>query len=216
MKSFEFNHKEGSGLQILCIGAHCDDIEIGCGGTVLKLIGDQRVARIHWIVFCSTPERKKEAEKSASLFLNNTDHLVTIHDFKDGYTPHQWSRVKDHFEKLKETEDPDLIFTHTRDDRHQDHRTIHNLTWNTFRNHTILEYEIPKYDGDLGTPNVFIPIEKKILDRRNRILKDCFISQLGKQWFDEELLNSLPRVRGVECASDTKFAEAFYGRKIVL
>lgn len=218
MLSLDFDKKVsgGDGLEILCLGAHCDDIEIGCGGTLLRLIREGKVAYIHWVVFCSTPVRKKEAESSAGLFLDHTVHTVTIHEFRDGYTPGQWSAIKDTFEQLKTNVNPDLIFTHTRDDRHQDHRTIHDFTWNTFRNHMILEYEIPKYDGDLGQPNLFVSVEKKDADRKKEIILNSYESQKEKHWLDEKLLASLMRLRGMECVSTTSFAEGFYSRKIIL
>jgi LmbE family N-acetylglucosaminyl deacetylase len=216
MLSIDFTKETsvGTGLRIQCLGAHCDDIEIGCGGRLLKLIRQDKVAEIHWVVFCSTPERKKEAEKSAALFLEHTEHTVTFHNYKDGYTPVQWSDIKDRFEELKSDINPDLIFTHTRGDRHQDHLTIHNLTWNTFRNHLILEYEIPKYDGDLGQPNFFVALDKKVVNRKIGFIKSAFKSQVEKQWFDDELFKGLMRIRGVESVSKTGFSEAFYARKL--
>jgi len=213
---FSFDHSKSEGLKILCLGAHCDDIEIGCGGTILKLIQQYDIEEIHWVVFCSNTTRKKEAEESASQFLEGVKSKVIVHNFKDGYTPAQWSEIKDEFETLKKIISPDVIFTHTRDDRHQDHRTIHNFTWNTFRNHMILEYEIPKYDGDLGRPNLFVPLDEKITNRKIEITKSSFKSQAEKQWFDDELFKGLMRIRGMESVSEFGLAEAFLVRKIIL
>jgi len=216
MLSLKFSKNRGEKLRILCLGAHCDDIEIGCGGTLLKIIEENDNVEIKWVVFASNEKRRKEAERSAGIFLENVpDKEVEILDYKDGFLPADWSEIKNSFESLKEFS-PDLIFTHYRDDLHQDHRLINELTWNTFRDHLILEYEIVKYDGDLGNPNLFVPIEEKYLKKKREILFNSFGSQLDKQWFDETLLTSLPRIRGVHCASASKYAEAFYNRKMVI
>jgi len=214
MQKLQFSINTGEKLNILCLGAHCDDIEIGCGGTLLKLIEEYESICITWVVFCSNEERKKEAQNSAELFLKNAkEKEIIILDYKDGFLPADWSQAKNTFESLKQYT-PDIIFTHFRDDLHQDHRTVNELTWNTFRNHLILEYEISKYDGDMGNPNLFVTLEPKHLEKKREILFKCFKSQLDKQWFDESLLMALPRIRGVQCASRTKYAEAFYSRKI--
>lgn len=204
-------------LSLLLLGAHCDDIEIGCGGTLLKLLDEYEISEIKWIIFTSDETRKKEAFNSAKQFLESIDAAdVLIMDYKDGYLPSLWSEIKDEFEKIKESYDPDIIFTHYRNDLHQDHRTINELTWNTFRNHLILEYEISKYDGDLGNPNCFVSLTENQIERKKQIIMDSFESQLGKHWLDETLLKSMMRIRGVECASETNYAEAFYNRKMVL
>lgn len=217
MQSLIFDLEKGKDLSILCIGAHCDDIEIGCGGTLLKLLEEYDSVRVKWVVFTSNDLRKKEAQKSAEHFLKKANQSeIEIFSFDDGFLPSVWSEIKEKFEEIKKQFNPDLIFTHYRHDLHQDHRTLNELTWNTFRNHLVLEYEILKYDGDLGTPNFFVPLEKNHIDRKIEILSNCFKSQLSKQWFDETLLTSLPRIRGVECAAESTFAEAFYGRKITL
>lgn len=209
-------HKREGGLNVLCLGAHCDDIEIGCGGTLLRLVEANMIAHIHWVVFTSNEPRKKEAMASAGAFLSplkKSTATLEVHSFRDGYLPSSWSRVKNVFEKIKNVIAPDLIFTHYKQDMHQDHRTLGELTWNTYRNHMILEYEIPKYDGDLGHPNLFVPLTAQHAKRKQQIILDCFKSQLDKQWLDETLLTSLMRIRGVECASESGFAEAFYSRK---
>lgn len=214
---FPLNVNENRGLNILCFGAHCDDIEIGCGGTLLKLLEEYDHVRVKWVVFASNDQRKEEAQKSAERFLEKASQSeIEIFSFDDGFLPSVWSEVKKKFEIIKKKFEPDLIFTHYRHDLHQDHRTLNEFTWNTFRNHLVLEYEILKYDGDLGTPNFFIPLEKNYIDRKIEILFECFESQSEKQWFDETLFTSLPRIRGVECASKTKYAEAFYSRKITM
>lgn len=217
MKSLTFAADKTGVLNILCIGAHCDDIEIGCGGTLLRIFEEYDKVSVKWVIFASNNERKEEAQKSAELFLNDVNNkVIEIHDYNDGFLPSVWSEIKNEFEKIKETFNPDLVFTHYRHDLHQDHSTLNELTWNTFRNHLIFEYEILKYDGDLGNPNLFVPLEKNHLARKKEILFGCFKSQLNKQWFDDTLLTSLPRIRGVECASETIFAEAFYARKLIV
>ncbi|HYW35661.1 MAG TPA: PIG-L deacetylase family protein [Balneolaceae bacterium] len=205
------------GLKILLLGAHCDDIEIGCGGTLLKMIEDYDINQIKWVVFTSNVDRKKEAVSSANEFLETIPNAdITVFDYQDGYMPSAWPRIKDEFESIKKDFTPDIIFTHYRDDLHQDHRVVNELTWNTFRNHLIFEFEIPKYDGDLGTPNLFFTLQEEQVKQKNKIIFDNFKSQLNKQWFDEELLNAIMRMRGVECASETKYAEAFHTRKVII
>ena len=202
-------------LKILCLGAHCDDIEIGCGGTVMRLADEYSGLEIQWVVFTSTHERQLEARRSAAHFLEKVPkNKVQILDHKDGFLPYDGVSVKNYFEELKRFE-PDIIFTHFRQDLHQDHRLICDLTWNTFRNHLILEYEIPKYDGDLGNPNFFIPLESEIARRKVDALGQYFTSQSGKHWFDKETFYSLMRIRGLECVSKSRYAEGFYLRKAV-
>ncbi|MFO7658801.1 MAG: PIG-L deacetylase family protein, partial [Bacteroidales bacterium] len=169
------DHKEA--LNILCLGAHCDDVEIGCGGTILKIIENYKISHFKWVIFASNEIRKKEATSSAEMFLENVKSKeIIIRDYRDGFLPFLAAEVKDYFEELKRAFNPDLIFTHYRDDRHQDHRLVSDLTWNTWRNHLILEYEIPKYDGDLGIPNFYVPLEEKYLKKRNEILLKAFES----------------------------------------
>lgn len=206
---------DSSPLNILCLGAHSDDIEIGCGGTMLYLKEKYNIGHVSWIVFSASALRAKEATKSANLFLENlSSKHVEIKSFRDGFFPSQFTEIKEFFEKMKLDISYDLVFTHYRNDRHQDHRTISDLTWNTFRNHLILEYETPKYDGDLGSPNLFVPLDEHIISQKNDIILKSFVSQTSKHWFDEETFNALPRLRGMEAA--VKYAEAFYGRKVVV
>ncbi|MFI5092234.1 MAG: PIG-L deacetylase family protein [Candidatus Acidiferrales bacterium] len=203
--------------RILCLGAHCDDIEIGCGGTILRLLQEDSEREIWWQVFSSSSVRKREASKCARLFLEGAkSKKVAIRNYEDRFFPTFQQQIKMEFEKMKKEFVPDLILTHYRHDLHQDHRIICELTWNTFRDHLILEYEIPKYDGDLGQPNFFVPLEQKIYQKKVHYILDAFESQRTKRWFDKETFLALMRLRGVECAAPTRFAEAFHCRKLVL
>ena len=203
-------------LRLLCLGAHSDDLEIGCGGTILRLLAEKRDCHVRWIVFSATAVRKKEALRSAGFFLRRARQRgVIVRNYRDGFFPNAYQRIKEDFERLKNFS-PDLILTHYRHDLHQDHRVICELTWNTFRNHLILEYEIPKYDGDLGTPNFFVPLNEGICKRKIEYLLSCFKSQAVKPWFSADLFRGLMRVRGLEANSPGKFAEAFYSRKLIL
>ena len=204
-------------LRVLFLGAHSDDIEIGCGGTVLRLIEENPNLEIHWIVFSALGKRGEEAQNSACDFLKGTEHTqVILKDFKDGYFPSKINEIKDVFEELKSSISPDLIFTHFRNDLHQDHRQVCELTWNTWRDHVILEYEIPKYDGDLGSPNVFMHLRDEFRARKIDLLMRHFQTQNNKHWFSPETFNAILRLRGIECKSTTGYAEAFYGRKLIL
>jgi LmbE family N-acetylglucosaminyl deacetylase len=202
---------------ILCLGAHSDDLEIGCGGAVLRLLAGNAGAAVHWVVFSAHAERAKEAEAAAARFLAAAgERTVELHQFRDGFFPSEHAKIKTYFEELKARVKPDLVFTHFRDDLHQDHRVVSELTWNTFRDHLVLEYEIPKWDGDLGTPNVYVPLEEAHARAKVAILLECFGSQTAKHWFDEETFVALMRLRGMECNAPSRRAEAFYGRKVVL
>jgi LmbE family N-acetylglucosaminyl deacetylase len=202
--------------RLLCLGAHCDDVEIGCGGTVLRLL-ETNQCEVYWKVFTSTPERKPEAERAASLFLRRARGAqVVIRDHRDGFLPYNAAAVKEEFESLKREFVPDLILTHQRHDLHQDHRLICELTWNTFRDHLILEYEIPKYDGDLGSPNVFFQLDDSQVTTKLDYIFTAFQSQRGKHWFTKDLFSGLMRLRGMEANAPSRFAEAFYSRKLAL
>ncbi|NND33205.1 MAG: PIG-L family deacetylase [Saprospiraceae bacterium] len=204
-------------LDVLCLGAHCDDIEIGCGGTLLKWIDGNRVRKVVWVVFSSDNKRADEAKKSADKYLEKiADREIIIFDFKDAFLNFYAGQVKECFESLKQKIEPGLIFSHYRQDRHQDHRLLSDLTYNTFRNHLILEYEIPKYDGDLGNPNTYIEISRENVLRKASLLLECFPSQKGKHWFDEETFSALMRIRGLECNSGSRYAEAFFMRKCLI
>jgi LmbE family N-acetylglucosaminyl deacetylase len=203
-------------LRILFIGAHCDDIEIGCGGTVMRMTEEYKNQEVKWLVLTSTPERSLEAKKSATHLLKKINKKeIIIKEFKDGTLPYSGEVIKQAIEQLKSFR-PDLIFTHHRNDLHQDHRLLSELTWNTFRDNLIFEYEIPKYDGDLGNPNCFVPLDSKTATAKVKTIMDYFPSQASKHWFDEETFFSLMRIRGMESATRTKYAEAFYVRKFVL
>jgi LmbE family N-acetylglucosaminyl deacetylase len=205
-----------SPLKILCLGSHSDDIEIGCGGTILRLLSSNQNAQAVWVVFSSSKEREQEARNSAGLFLGQAKQKeIIVNDFRDGYFPFEGARIKDFFEGLKRVS-PDLILTHNHKDAHQDHRLIAELTWNTFRDHLILEYEIPKYDGDIGQPNLFVPLEPEIYENKVRYLMEAFESQRTKPWFGRDTFLALMRLRGMECVAPSGYAEAFYCRKLVL
>ena len=217
MLNFQLNNKSGKTIKILCLGAHCDDIEIGCGGTLLRILENNRNSEVHWVVLSSDLQRGKEARSSANIFLNNARRKkIDVNKFRNGYFPYIGAEIKDYFEDIKESISPDMIFTHYRDDLHQDHRTVSELTWNTFRNHLILEYEIPKYDGDFGIPNCFVPLELSICRKKIKNTLESFKTQSDKHWFKEDLFISIMRIRGMECASPTNYAEAFYCRKMFL
>jgi LmbE family N-acetylglucosaminyl deacetylase len=201
---------------ILCLGAHSDDIEIGCGATLLKLTRDHPNLTVWWVVFSAEGGRSREARTSARAFLGNAARSkVLVKNFRGSFFPYQGAAIKRAFEEIKKAVQPDVVFTHYRDDRHQDHRTLSDLAWNTWRNHLILEYEIPKYDGDLGTPNFFVRLDEEVCRAKARYLCRFFQTQANKHWFSEDTFLSLMRVRGIECASPTKYAEAFYCRKCV-
>jgi len=202
--------------KILCLGAHSDDIEIGCGGAILRLAQQYPHCEFHWVVFSALGVRAAEARQAAGLFAGNRiEREPVLKQFQDGFMPFAGAEVKATFEEIKAVS-PDLIFTHHRNDAHQDHRLLAELTWNTFRDHLILEYEIPKYDGDLGQPNVFLPLESELCERKIRYLMESFRSQRLKRWFEPETFRGIMRLRGMECNSPSGYAEAFYGRKLLL
>jgi LmbE family N-acetylglucosaminyl deacetylase len=203
--------------RVLCLGSHSDDIEIGCGGTMLTLLNRFPNLEFSWIVFSSGHERAEEARKSAALFLKGAKRSrIVVKDFRDRFFPFIGAEIKEFFDQLGREFSPDLIFTHYRHDLHQDHRTICELTWNAFRNHLILEYEIPKYDGDLGAPNVFVPLDRGVCERKIKHITAAFQSQRTKPWFTRETFLALLRLRGIECGATSGLAEAFHGRKIVV
>jgi LmbE family N-acetylglucosaminyl deacetylase len=207
----------GELLRLLCLGAHSDDIEIGCGGTILRLLRDYRHVHVTWVVFGATHQRAHEAGQSADLFLERAaEKTVVVKGFRDGFFPYLGGEIKEYFEQLKKECSPDIIFTHYRQDRHQDHRVISDLTWNTFRSHMILEYEIPKYDGDLGNPNFYVRLDESICATKVKYLIDSFQTQANKHWFTEDTFLALSRLRGIESNAPTTYAEAFYCRKVAL
>jgi LmbE family N-acetylglucosaminyl deacetylase len=203
--------------RVLCLGAHSDDIEIGCGGTLLQMIEQSKSIEFYWLVLCANPERTMEARSSANAFLARARRkTIVVKPFRDGFLPYLGSPVKQCFEELKKVFTPDVIFTHCRHDLHQDHRLVCELTWNTFRDHFILEYEVPKYDADLRSPNFFVPLSDAQARKKVNNLIRYFTTQRNKRWFGEELFYGLMRLRSTEAASPTRYSEAFYCRKALL
>ena len=216
MMSLGLTKKSSEPLTVLCLGAHSDDIEIGCGGTLLQLKSRYSKIKFHWIVFSAAGARGPEAAKGAELITGSCDKKIVLKEYRDGFLPYNGGEVKDEFEQTRRAVDPDLILTHWQGDAHQDHRLISELTWNTFRNHLILEYEIPKYDGDLGRPNLFVPLEKAICEEKVDHLFATFESQRAKPWFDRDTFLGLMRIRGMESNSPSGYAEAFHCRKMAV
>jgi LmbE family N-acetylglucosaminyl deacetylase len=216
MLPLTLNRADGP-LMVLCLGAHADDIEIGCGGTILRWLEEYDNLEFHWVVLSSGRKRKKEALKAADLFLQGArKKTVVVDSFRDGFFPYIGTEIKEYFEALKKRVSPDVVLTHYRDDRHQDHRLVSDLTWNTFRKELILEYEIPKYDGDLGQPNLFMQLSEKVCQKKVRYILDVYQTQIQKHWLTEDTLRAMLRLRGVESRSAGKYAEAFYCRKMLL
>lgn len=216
MMKLSLGKKGPEPLTILCVGAHSDDIEIGCGGTLLQLRQDDTKLRFHWVIFSAPGKRGEEARKAAELFTRGCDKEIILKEYRDGFLPYSGAEVKNLFEELKGSVNPDLIFTHWQGDAHQDHRLISELTWNTFRNHLILEYEIPKYDGDMGRPNVFVPLDESVCQKKVDNLRETFESQHAKPWFERETFLGLMRLRGIESNAPSGYAEAFYARKVAI
>jgi LmbE family N-acetylglucosaminyl deacetylase len=207
----------GAPLRILAIGAHADDIEIGCGWTILRLAGEGRVAAIRWLVLSATGDRAAEARAGASAFTNGvSDVRIDLGDARDGFFPAEYGSIKERFEGLKAEPSPDLILAPRRDDLHQDHRTVSEMVWTTFRDHLILEYEIPKWDADLTPPNAYVDLSETIVERKAALLAETFGSQADRQWFSRETFVGLARIRGIESRAAEGYAEAFHARKVVL
>jgi LmbE family N-acetylglucosaminyl deacetylase len=205
------------GLRVLAIGAHADDIEIGCGGTLLRLAAEGLLASVRWMVLSATDERAAEARAGCRAFLEGvSDVEVVIGDLRDGYFPYLGGAAKDLFEAGKDAFEPDLIFTHRRDDLHQDHRLVGELTWNTYRRGLILEYEIAKYEGDLTTPNLYIRLSREQAERKVELINEVFASQRTRRWFDAEAFRALLRLRGMESGGDGLYAEGFTVRKALI
>src|ERR1700730_9902229 len=217
MLNLSFSNRPNAMSKVLCLGAHADDIEIGCGGSVLRWLQEHASLEFYWVVLSSNRERKKEASKSADLFLKRArKKKILIENFRDGFFPYHGAEIKEYFEALKKRVSPDIVLTHYRDDRHQDHRLVSDLTWNTFRSQLILEYEIAKYDGDLAQPNFFVRLNEPVCRRKIQYILDTFQTQTGKHWLTEDTLQAMLRLRGVESAAPGRYAEAFYCRKMVL
>jgi LmbE family N-acetylglucosaminyl deacetylase len=204
-------------LRILCLGAHCDDIEIGCGGTLLAMQEAGIVERVDWVVLSGTSERHAEAQQAMQVLVDDRVRgELLFGEFRDGSMPGQYLEIKAFFESLKERPAADIIFTHERDDRHQDHRIVNEMSWNTFRDHLVLEYEVPKWDGGLGQPNVFVPVTQAQAERKIHAILECHASQAGRDWFDRATFEALLRLRGVESRAAGGWAEAFHARKLRL
>jgi LmbE family N-acetylglucosaminyl deacetylase len=217
MRRLSFGDDPANRLHVLALGAHPDDIEIGCGGTLLRLVAEGRVASVRWVVCSGDGTRADEARNGATATLEGvTDHEVLVLDGRDGSFPLAGVELKGAFESLKAGTAPDLVLTHRREDRHQDHRFISDLTWQTFRDALILEYEIPKYDGDLGNPNLYVEIPEATVRRKIEILEAAFPSQRDRHWYDAETFRSILRIRGIESRSVSGYAEAFEARKLVV
>ncbi len=216
-RMFTLGLREGQPTRrVLCLGAHADDIEIGCGGTMLRLAESLPNIEVLWVVFSTGKQRRREALESARHFLAKVSRkTVLVKTFRASFFPYEGKSIKEFFETLKKRCNPDVVFTHYRHDLHQDHRTICELTWNTFRDHFILEYEIPKYDGDLGTPNFFVHLDESLARTKTKLLLECFKTQRNKHWFTEDTFFGLLRLRGIESNAPEKYAEAFYCRKLV-
>lgn len=216
MLKLMFDRGKDAEYRILCLGAHCDDIEIGCGGTILRLIEEYPNAVFYWVVFSSSEVRSKEAFESADRFLAGAKvENIVVKNFRNSFFPFVGTEIKEYFNELSQAFSPDLILTHYKHDAHQDHRVVSDLTWNSYRNHLVLEYEIPKYDGDIGNPNFYVSISEAICQRKIQTLMDVFETQKNRQWFTEDTFQAILRLRGIEANSPSKFAEAFYSRKLV-
>lgn len=216
MLKFQFAVGKDQSLRVLCLGAHSDDIEIGCGGTILRLLSEYNDVGVDWVILGSSGKRDGEAISSANKFLSNAKKKkIIIKNFKESFFPYIGKEIKNFFEDLKRKVSPDIIFTHYRHDLHQDHRLISDLTWNTFRDHFILEYEVIKYDGDLGSPNLFVHLDEKICRKKINLIMDSFKSQRNRDWFTDDVFLSMLRIRGIESKAHEKYAEAFYCRKVV-
>ena len=216
MLSLVLSPRRQGSLKLLCLGAHADDIEIGCGGTILRLAAEMPHLVVRWIVFSGGGPREVEARNSAASFLENVAvKQIEVLQFRDGYFPFEGAAIKDRFEVIKCEFDPSLVLTHWQGDAHQDHRLVAELTHNTFRDHLVLEYEIPKYDGDLGNPTFFVPLTQIQLCRKIETISRHFPSQLGRSWFSGETFLAIARLRGIGCNAPEGLAEAFYARKIV-
>jgi LmbE family N-acetylglucosaminyl deacetylase len=217
MLNFKLTKDEATPLKILCLGAHSDDIEIGCGGSILRILSENSNTDVQWIVFAANGERASEATLSAEVFLADAGRKkIVIKEFRDSFFPYIGGEIKQYFETIKQEIVPDQIFTHYRNDLHQDHRLLSELTWNTFRKHFILEYEVIKYDGDLGSPNFFIPLDENTSRKKVDTIFKCFRTQGSRSWFTDDVFFSMMRIRGVECNAPEKYAEAFYCRKMIL
>jgi LmbE family N-acetylglucosaminyl deacetylase len=202
---------------VLCLGAHCDDIEIGCAGALMTLSERHPLLKMHWVVFTAEGQREAETRAAAQRLARRPDQItVEVHALRPSWLPTRWGEAKEVMESVRRRWQPHMIFTHRLEDRHQDHRTIAELTWNSFRDHLVLEYEISKYEGDLGQPNLYVPLSRRVAEAKVNMLMQCFPSQHGHDWFDADTFNGLMRLRGLECRAPERYAEAFHARKLIL
>ena len=201
--------------RLLFLGAHSDDIEIGCAAAVIRLVEKRPDAEILWVVFSGDEIRAAETRTAARLLGGKQVNVINKH-FRGSFFPHDFAAIKESFEEIKQSFNPDMVFTHYREDHHQDHRVISELTWNTFRSHQIFEYEILKYDGDLGNPSVFLPVTREVAEKKAQVLMEAFPSQHHRQWFTRDTFLAMLRIRGIQCNAPDGFAEAYYSRKLSL
>ena len=201
-------------MSVLTIGAHPDDIEIGAGGTLLTLAEGQPGLRVRYVVLTGTEERHSEAHSAASAFLPDADLTIELHNLPEGRLPGVWTRVKDILEEVAHTWAPDLILAPSSNDAHQDHRTIGEVLPTVFRDQLSLSYEIPKWDGDLGRPSIYLPLTPDVAHRKVELLHKCFPSQASRDWWDDEVFLGLARLRGMECRAP--YSEAFTCTKSVI
>jgi len=217
MMRLRFARAEGEPLILLCLGAHSDDTELGCGGAILTLLEQHQGSRVVWTVFSGTAERAGEARQGAARLLAAAGKSeVSVLGFRDGFSPSEIAGIKETFEALKKHASPDVVFTHYNRDSHQDHRILSELTWNTFRNDLILQYEIPKYDPDLGNPNLLVPLERATAAAKGAVLMETFANQRDRTWFEPSTFNGLMRLQGMQCAAPSGLAEGFYAPKLCL
>lgn len=198
---------------VVGLSAHPDDLEIGAGGTVLRLLDDHPRARLLAIVLTADDARAAEAAAAVDRLAGRRGTLV-VHRLRDGFLPAQWGEAKDLLREATAGLCPDLVLAPARDDAHQDHRVVSELARQLFRDTLVLEYEVPKWDGDLGRPDTYVALTDEVVERKLSLLADCFPSQRSRPWFDDQVFRGLLRVRGVECGA--RYAEAFTARKVLL
>ena len=200
-------------LRVVCLGAHADDIEIGAGGTILRLLDERPNTHVTHVVFSADAIRADEARAAARQLLAAAEADIHVLGHRDGFFPFEAADIKGFAQAALEGVRPHLVLTHRRDDAHQDHRVIADLAWQTFRGATIAAYEIPKWDGDLDRPNAYVALDDATITRKLALLADHFPTQQAKGWYDDETFRGLARVRGVEAG--VRYAEAFHCTKLV-
>jgi LmbE family N-acetylglucosaminyl deacetylase len=205
---------EHSPLSVLAVGAHPDDIEIGAGGALFGLAEGHPGMRVSYVVLTGSPERHREARNAADAFFPSADLSVQLYDLPEGRLPTVWGHVKEALEDVAKSCTPDLVIAPSAADAHQDHRTIAEIVPTVFRDQLYLGYEIPKWDGDLTRPSVYLPMSADAARRKVALLHGCFPSQRHRDWWDEEVFLGLARLRGMECRAP--YAEAFTCKKAVV